>query len=94
MADYWETCDPDFRDGTGAETFREFVERVETTMSKLTSLPLQNSVVFCHGQYMQMVRWRQAAPAKLLDGEAMREFRLLDLQNPIQHCEQVRIRGF
>lgn len=91
VAEYWKASDPNFRDGSGAETFREFVERAEVAISLLRGCGSEMVVVFCHGQFMQMVRWLGANPLRPIDRSAMRAFRSVDLARPIHHCEQYQL---
>jgi len=87
---YWDLSDPDHRDGPGAETFREFVDRAKLVLADATLRDPGEVVVFCHGQFMQMVRWLQEHPARPVNSEAMRQFRAVDLKQPIAHCQQYR----
>ncbi|MFW5837542.1 MAG: histidine phosphatase family protein, partial [Desulfovibrionaceae bacterium] len=34
VREYWERCDPDYRDGPGAETFREFIARASAAVQR------------------------------------------------------------
>ncbi len=91
VAEYWKASDPDFRDGPEAETFREFVERTKVALQLVRVLGSGMVVVFCHGQFMQMVRWLGADPLRVIDPSAMRAFRSVDLEHPIHHCEQYQL---
>lgn len=54
---YWQTADPAYRDGSGAESFDTLLARVETTLARLEKLPADALVyAFSHGQFMQAVR--------------------------------------
>ncbi|WP_447785313.1 histidine phosphatase family protein [Stenotrophomonas bentonitica] len=86
--EYWRRAQPDFRDGTGAETFREFAERVETEIREIAANCVPGVVVVCHGQVIQMACWLASRRAFSIDSNAMREFRVLDVVSPIGHCEQ------
>lgn len=88
---YWDLSDPDHRDGPGAETFREFVDRARRLLADTTWRDRGEVVIFCHGQFMQMVRWLQEHPERPVDSEAMRHFRAVDLRHPVEHCQQYRI---
>lgn len=91
VLEYWELSDPDLRDGPGAETFREFVERARDFVVSARSRSSENVVVFCHGQFMQMVRWLQEEPARPVNSESMRHFRAMDLERPVKHCQQYQL---
>jgi len=90
---YWDLSDPDHRDGPGAETFREFADRGRQFLLDAKARDCGNVVVFCHGQFMQMVRWLQEAPARPVDSETMRQFRAVDLKQPIEHYQQYQLFG-
>ncbi|WP_425508684.1 histidine phosphatase family protein [Stenotrophomonas oahuensis] len=85
---YWQRAEPDFRDGTGAETFREFASRVEGAICAIGGSCEPGVVVVCHGQVIQMACWLVGRSAVSLDANAMREFRELDINSPVGHCEQ------
>lgn len=50
---YWENCDPDYNDGGGAESFNNFIERVDDTLIKLSCRPEKFIVMFSHGQFLK-----------------------------------------
>ena len=54
---YWRRLDADFRDGPGAETFREFWERVEDFLRRCRELS-GLAAVFSHGQFLRGVMLR------------------------------------
>lgn len=54
---YWRRLEPDFRDGDGAETFREFWLRVEAFLEGCRGLR-GLTAVFSHGQFLRGVMLR------------------------------------
>ena len=56
---YWDTADPDYVDGEGAESFRQFMERVRAVLQKLEGLPCKNIVVFSHEQFIRALLMEQ-----------------------------------
>jgi broad specificity phosphatase PhoE len=52
---YWKTCDPDYLDGKGAETFHAFMERVNLFLEKIKQREEDNIIVVTHGRFMQAV---------------------------------------
>lgn len=55
---YWNLCDPDYIDGEGAESFRQFICRVQDTINRLKNLEEDMFVVvFSHAQFMRAVRF-------------------------------------
>lgn len=87
VEDYWALADPDRCDGDGAESFNEFLARVDDTIGRLAQLAAQFDLavlLFGHGQFINAMRWRQSH----LRGErSMSSFRDFDLENPVAHCE-------
>ncbi len=71
---YWERCDPDFCDGEGAETFRNFCERVDASLVALHERPEQRIAVVCHAYVIKAILWRQMHPEAEFTAEYMREF--------------------
>lgn len=91
---FWQRAEPDFRDGNGAETFREFADRVAMAIRTLFVAAPPGTVIFCHGQFIQMVGWLRRRNDGVIDTRAMREFRELDAGFPVAHCEQSPFEGF
>lgn len=82
VIEYWKRMDPDYRDGEGAETFREFTQRARITLERLQATAADFSAVFTHGQFMQAMR--------LLHLESMDTLRLMESFTnlpPVENCE-------
>jgi broad specificity phosphatase PhoE len=60
IRDYWERCDPAYRDGEGAETFAELAARVEAFFARFVESGDTGglTVVFTHGQFLRAVLLR------------------------------------
>ncbi|KVE98199.1 hypothetical protein WJ01_07540 [Burkholderia vietnamiensis] len=85
---YWDTSDPTFVDGPGAESFAAFIERVRTALNRLAKLHCSSDlavVMFGHGQFFQAMRWLIETGAPIIDADAMRAFRLIDQRSPIHN---------
>lgn len=64
MADaYWKTCEPDYLDGDGAETFYAFMERINLFLDVLNKREENNIMVVTHGRFMQ------ALVSRILQGD-------------------------
>jgi broad specificity phosphatase PhoE len=65
IEDYWNTVDPMYCDGPGAESFVSLLGRAEIALGRLRSLQDQAATVllFTHGQFMQAVRMSVLYPA-------------------------------
>lgn len=85
---YWDTSDPTFVDGPGAESFATFIERVRTALSRLTKLHGSSDltiVMFGHGQFFRAMRWLIETSAPIINADAMRAFRLIDQRSPMHN---------
>ena len=56
VRDYWDSPDPNRRWGEQADTFAEFVERVQSFTAQLAELA-DGSVIFGHGIWLIMLHW-------------------------------------
>lgn len=88
---YWALADPARCDGDGAESFDEFLARVDNAIARLTRIAEgldQSVLLFGHGQFINAMRWRQSCSG----GEPwMSSFRDFDLSNPVAHCEPLEL---
>lgn len=71
---YWERCDPDYCDGEGAESFREFCARIDESLAALRQRTEQSIVVVCHGYVIKAILWRQMNPEAPVTADYMRAF--------------------
>jgi broad specificity phosphatase PhoE len=74
VREYWERCDPDYRDGPGAETFREFTDRAACAVQRLGTMR-GFIVVAAHGQFMRAVVWLHFNNFPEIDARAMARYR-------------------
>lgn len=58
VANYWERCDPNYRDGLGSETFEEFVQRVDQFIVRLQATSDLDLAVFTHGHFIRATMMR------------------------------------
>lgn len=82
---YWLMSDPAYRDGAGAESFLDFIARAQAFMSQLEEHPASDIAVFSHGQYLTAVAWLLERKPRVLDGQAMTDWRRYEIENPIQN---------
>jgi broad specificity phosphatase PhoE len=67
---YWDRCDPEYVDGTNAESLVQLMERVRTFLNQLQ----QQSgfvVVFSHGFFIKAMLWQILANPTVIDAVAM-----------------------
>lgn len=91
VEDYWGEADPGRCDGEGAESFSEFIARVDTTVARLARFagePDCTVFLFGHGQFINAMRWRRSSSG---GGQWMSGFRDFDLRNPVAHCEVLEL---
>ncbi|KKN22495.1 hypothetical protein LCGC14_0914480 [marine sediment metagenome] len=54
---YWGKMDPDYVDGSDAESFSSFARRAHSTIKKLSGHPAKLIYVYTHGWFIKMVTW-------------------------------------
>ena len=80
---YWEKALPDYVDGPGAESFREFVARALGSLAKLRRREEENVLVICHGILMQAIEFYQKSSEDPADPDSMRRFHQYMPKNPV-----------
>lgn len=71
---FWETCDPQYCDGDGAESFSDLLNRAEKVYKKIIEREENFIVIFSHGQFMSAFDWLIKNDHSGADSENMREF--------------------
>ena len=84
---YWERCDPDWRDGDGAESFRDFIGRVDAALARLRDEPERWTLVFTHGYFIKAAELRISAPDSPVDAALMSEFRQARQAGVLGNCK-------
>jgi broad specificity phosphatase PhoE len=90
MEAWWQRMDPELRDGEGAETFTEFMQRIADVVERLRRLPQKRVLLFTHGYFLQGLRLHLMDAAKSND-ETIAQFRLFDAEYPVRNCVMVTI---
>jgi broad specificity phosphatase PhoE len=54
---FWERCEPDYCDGEGAESFNDFMGRVQDFLGRIRSRSEEFIAVFTHGYFIKAVLW-------------------------------------
>lgn len=89
---YWETADPAYCDGMGAESFNTLLGRVQQTLKRLQQLPDDSLVyAFSHGQFMQAVRVSLLYP-HWTPQQQMAHFWSFNSKYPILNSDQLEVR--
>lgn len=84
---YWDRNDPHRNEGSGAESFAEFIHRVDTSIARLRVHETGPVVVFTHGYFIHGVEMRLANPYRLVDDSLMKSFHESWPENAPGHCE-------
>jgi probable phosphoglycerate mutase len=84
---YWQTADPDYRDGPGAESFSTLLSRVDATFAHMEQLdPASLVLAFSHGQFMQALRVSLMFPS-WSEKQKMEHYWPFNRQYPIRNCD-------
>ena len=76
---YWHTATPETNDGPGAESFQDFIARVQTALEKLRNHPERSIMVVCHEMLMKAAMWIDTEKADLKATRAPQRFREFSL---------------
>jgi len=90
MEAWWQRLDAEYRDGEGAETFSEFMQRVAGVVERLRRLPQKRVLLFTHGYFLQGMRLHLLDVAGT-DIENIVRFRPFDKEYPVRNCAMVTI---
>lgn len=88
---YWDGANPNHRDGDDAESFSDFISRVDASLLRLASvrsLARPFTLLFGHGQFINAMRWRSEGRGDRLD---MRSFRAFDLKERMFNCQRMEL---
>lgn len=87
---YWDRCDPQYRDGDGAESFSDFIRRTQQTLARLSQRPEGRILLFSHMLFISALNWLQTRPLSANQiNQDMQAFRQYLFQNSIQNCQIV-----
>ncbi len=76
VARYWQTCQPELKDGENAESFYEFIQRVENCHQRLQGIREQ-VFIFTHGHVMRLIIWMILLANSDTDYFSMQKYRAL-----------------
>ena len=90
VVSYWNNMDPGYRDGDGAESFADMIERARKLIKNARERPERKIMIFTHGQFMEAIRiilkHPDATPLEL-----MRLFNDNERGKTIRNCETLEI---
>lgn len=86
VENYWQRAHPNRVDGDGAESFLEFVSRAQAFLVRLAAHPVQDIVVFSHGQFINVVAWLIERQPTEINSRAMMDWREYEIANHVENC--------
>ena len=72
---FWNHSDPFNADGEGAESFAEFINRVQGVLERLRYLEKEFVVVFSHEQFIRAALWLSFVKPTEMTSDTMKSFR-------------------
>lgn len=87
---FWDLSDPDFVEGPGAESFRQFITRADEALRHARKRSEQFIVIFAHSLFLRAVLWRALLGTQPIDGEAMKLYREFSRGFDIPNCGHFR----
>lgn len=88
---YWSRAHPIWRDGPEAESFSDFMGRVDEAIRRLSLRSTQTTgaiLLFGHGQFINAMRWRLTGAQQPWD---MKDYREFDMAWPVDHCHPIQL---
>jgi broad specificity phosphatase PhoE len=92
VEEYWRRCDPDYRDGPDAESFRAFMARLHDFHQRLLALDGNFVVVIGHGQFFRAYQLGRSEGFGATP-EWMKQYRTAETSQPMENCEIVALTG-
>ncbi len=89
---YWQRCDPFYREGEGAETFAELVQRIQSTLERLRQQEPGFVVIFGHATFMRVMYWTLFTGSFAVSVERMRQYSAIGLLLKIPNTAIITLR--
>lgn len=83
---YWERCDPAYIHGEGAESFEQFMARVQAMQDKIRAQKADFIAVFGHGFVMKAMLWANLIGAFDVTRESMHNFYTFQRSFELPNC--------
>lgn len=87
---YWQSLDPDYNDGNGAESFAQMIDRARNLLNRVKDRPENSIFIFTHGQFMEAIKILMEHP-HADSRELMSIFNNHDRGKKVANCEMFRI---
>lgn len=89
---YWRRCDPEYLDGSDAESFAAFMMRLRDFDRRLAALDGDFVVAVGHGQFFSAYLWARVGDFAV-SPQRMRDYRLAETSNPMANGEVIELKG-
>ena len=89
---FWDRNDPAYRDGDGAESFADLMQRVEQVRQLILQQGKAEIVIFSHGLFTRAFWWRMAMLQQPVNAESMRHCVQFIRGIPFPNCAIVNFR--
>ena len=76
---YWRTATPETNDGPGAESFKDFIARVQTALENLRGRSERSVLVVCHEMVIKAAMWLETRKPDFNAAQAPQDFREFSL---------------
>ncbi len=76
---YWRTASPETNDGPGAESFQDFIVRVQTALERLRNRPERSILIVCHEMVIKAAMWLETQNPDCTGAHAPQHFREFSL---------------
>lgn len=84
---YWKTATPETNDGPGAESFQDFIGRVQTAMANLRGRSEQSVLVVCHEMVIKAAMWLEIEKPDSKAAQAPQRFRAYSMTFTIPNLD-------
>lgn len=86
---YWQRRDPLYCEGAGAESFADFISRVDALIKTLATRREQHISIFTHSFFINAVQWRCLHHEAEVDADFIRGYLEFRQANPVANAEAV-----
>lgn len=87
--DYWQRKCPHYCDGSGAESFANFIGRADALIHQLATRPERHISIFTHSFFIHAVQWRNLNLAAPVDEAFMKGYLKFREENPLPNAQVV-----
>lgn len=88
--DYWNRCDPYYRDGDGAESFADFIDRVQSARINIQQRPEEFIILFSHCLFINALQWvKGQSLTQMITSKDMECFRQYLFTNTINNGQVI-----